>query len=89
MALTAMTPEWKRIADDIMIFVIRERKKNETRFQTVAQSPRTIFNLWVNTRGIAISSAELALWCVNYLRELASMPLRRLEKAAEIDKLTY
>lgn len=89
MAMTVMTPEWKQIADDIMIFVLRQRIQDETQFQSLAQSPRLLFNQWANSRGTAIQSAELALWCVNYLRKLANMPISRLKKAAEIDGLKY
>lgn len=87
MALTTMTPEWKRIADDVLIYIIRQRQQNEAQFQLLAQSPRMLYNRWASSRGTAIENAELALWCLNYMQELANMPVQRLIKAAKIDNL--
>lgn len=88
-ALTVMTERWKRIADDILVFTIRQRQKDENAFLAMCEKPIDVFNAWAYERGTAIEDAELALWCLTYIKDLAKMPLRRLIRAAEIDGLKY
>lgn len=87
MALTTMTQEWTRIANNIMVFAIRERQKDEVEFLRIASVPTELYNHWVHRTAIAIKDIELVMWCTEYLQEMAKAPMSRLLKAAELDKL--
>lgn len=87
MALTTMTAEWKTVADDITVYIIRKKRHDEASVVALAKDPVRLFNEWAQARGYAVQSAELAMWCVDYLQDLVKTPLPRLIKAAEIDGL--
>lgn len=89
MALAVMTNKWRGYADDILVFIIRKRKANEEAFLSLSESAMDIFNLWANERGTAIDDVELALWCLNFIKDLMRMPFKLLVRAAEIDGLCY
>ena len=89
MSLTTMTPEWKNIADEIMIFVIRKRQLKDPNILAFANDASALYNWWANERGYAIRSVELALWCTDYIQSLVATPLPKLIKAAEIDNLQF
>ena len=89
MALTVMTPEWQQYANEITVFIIRRKQKNEAELQSVAQSPLLLYNQWAKERGCAVPDAELAVWCLNYIQQMVKTPLDRLIKAAKFDDLNY
>lgn len=87
--MTTMTPEWTRVANDIQIFVIQERKGAQYPIKLNQQELRDFYNKWSRVRGIVIENTELALWCMEYIRKLMNMPLSRLKAAADMDGLKY
>ncbi len=89
MSLTTMTPEWRNIADEILVFVIRKRQQKDPNILALANNASALYNWWANERGYAIQSIELALWCTEYIQSLVTTPLSKLIKAAEIDDIKF
>ena len=89
MALTVMTPEWQQYANEITVYIIRRKRRNENELQMIAQTPLLLYNQWANERGCAVPDAELSVWCLNYMQQLVKTPLDRLIRAAEIDGLHF
>jgi hypothetical protein len=84
-----MTPEWQQYANEITVYIIRRKRKNESELQMLAQTPLLLYNQWANERGCAVPDAELSLWCLDYMQQLVNTPLERLIKAAKIDGLYF
>lgn len=86
--ITIMTREWRGYIQSICGYVIQQRQINPKRVEQLTEKDDTsLFNSWADARGTAIDDPELAIWCKNYIRRMVNMPLQRLIKAAEIDRL--
>lgn len=87
--LTIMTPEWKKLADDITIYILQQRIINDLAVQSKLKDKYSLFNAFVQNTGTNVAEPDLALWCVNYIKDITTMPLNKLKLAAQIDELSY
>ena len=85
--LSEMTPEWSRTANDITLYVLRARERNEAATQVLSENPMELYNAFTRERGANVPKTEMALWCVDYIVKCVKMPLKTLRKAAIYDGL--
>lgn len=66
---------------DLTAYIIIKRRKGE-----VIGNPIDEFNTWSSKNHLRIDNYQVALWCADYIQDLAEMPMRELELAYEIDE---
>lgn len=66
---------------DLTAYIFIKRRKGEEIGNVMNE-----FNAWVTKSHIRIDDYKVALWCADYIQDLANMPMRELELAYEIDE---
>ena len=80
--LLEMTPHWADITNSLSSYVVKKKEKN-----ILFKEPLDEYNEWLHWSGLHPEDAELAQWCIGFLRALIQSDIRDIQDALLLDKV--